>query len=202
MRRFLQRCPSLLARSFLHSPVNLNTNARLAVVPLFDRAVSGSVFFSSESDSDSARGVNSDEVVSKEELKTRIRRFLDDGDEDTIPELFELMMIRKLSGEHDDSDDEVMEEVRKYPVNYADDTHSESDTESDASGDSDFEIDGPRDGDSSDSDIEFDGLKDIGLSDVNIKIDGLKDIGLSDVDIKIDGLKANPSSYSDTSESD
>ncbi|XP_023644179.1 uncharacterized protein LOC17895005 isoform X2 [Capsella rubella] len=190
MRRFLQRCPSLLARSFLHSPVNLNTNARLAVVPLFDRAVSGSVFFSSESDSDSARGVNSDEVVSKEELKTRIRRFLDDGDEDTIPELFELMMIRKLSGEHDDSDDEVMEEVRKYPVNYADDTHSESDTESDASGDS------------SDSDIEFDGLKDIGLSDVNIKIDGLKDIGLSDVDIKIDGLKANPSSYSDTSESD
>lgn len=129
--------------------------------------------------------------VAFSELKKRIQSFLDDGDEDSIPDLFEAMMIRKLSGKHDDSDDEVMDEVRKYPVN---DAHkvdeTDSDIESDGHGDSsdsDIETDGLRDGDSSDSDIEFDGLRDVGLSDVNIKIN--------------DGLKANRSSYSD-SESD
>ncbi|EFH63764.1 predicted protein [Arabidopsis lyrata subsp. lyrata] len=192
MRRFLQRVPTLLARNFLHSPANFrhsNINPRVVVVPLFERAISRFVFFSSESDS--ARGFKNDEVLSKEELKKRIQSFLDDGDEDSIPDLFEAMMIRKLSGKHDDSDDEVMEEVRKYPVN---DAHkvdeTDSDIESDGHGDSsdsDIETDGLRDGDSSDSDIEFDGLRDVGLSDVNIKID--------------DGLKANRSSYSD-SESD
>ncbi|XP_020891784.1 uncharacterized protein LOC9325009 isoform X2 [Arabidopsis lyrata subsp. lyrata] len=153
MRRFLQRVPTLLARNFLHSPANFrhsNINPRVVVVPLFERAISRFVFFSSESDS--ARGFKNDEVLSKEELKKRIQSFLDDGDEDSIPDLFEAMMIRKLSGKHDDSDDEVMEEV-----------HIESDGL------------GLRDCDSSDSDIEFDGLRDVGLSDVNIKIDdGLK----------------------------
>ncbi|XP_010471445.1 PREDICTED: coiled-coil domain-containing protein 1-like [Camelina sativa] len=212
MSRFLQRLPSLLARtrSFLHSPVNIRHSRVVVVVPLFDRAISRPVFFSS--DSDSAPSFNTDKVLSKEELKNRIQKILDDGDEDSIPDLFELMMIRKLSGNHDDSDDEVMEEVvRKYPVNDAHDTHSESDIESDDdlrdgddSSDSDIESDDDdlRDGgDSSDSDIEFDGLRDVDLSNVNIKIDGLKDVGLSDdVNIKIDdGRKANhSSSYSDS----
>ncbi|CAL9240571.1 unnamed protein product [Arabidopsis halleri] len=194
MRGFLQRVPTLLARNFLHSPANFrhsNIDPRVVVVPLFERAISRFVFFSSESDS--ARGFKNDEVLSKEELKKRIQSFLDDGDEDAIPDLFEAMMIRKLSGKHDDSDDEVMDEVRKYPVN---DAHNVDETDSDIEGDghgdssdSDIESDGLglRDGDSSDSDIEFDGLRDVGLSDVNIKID--------------DGLKANRLSYSD-SESD
>ncbi|XP_019094003.1 PREDICTED: uncharacterized protein LOC104751238 [Camelina sativa] len=205
MSRFLQRLPSLLARTrtFLHSPVNLR-HSRVVFVPLLDRAISRPVFFSS--DSDSAPSFNTDKVLSKEELKNRIQKILDDGDEDSIPDLFELMMIRKLSGNHDDSDDEVMEEVvRKHPVNNAHDTHSESDIETDGDGDSsDSDIgsdDDLRDGgDSSDSDIEFDGLRDVDLSNVNIKIDGLKDVGLSDVNIKIDdGRKANhSSSYSDS----
>lgn len=80
------------------------------------------------------------------ELKKRIQSFLDDGDEDALPDLFEAMMIRKLSGKHDESDDEVMEEVRKYPIN---DAHKKVDDIA-----SDDENDGH--GDSSDSDIESD----------------------------------------------
>ncbi|ANM58211.1 coiled-coil protein [Arabidopsis thaliana] len=150
MRRFLQRVPSLLARNILHSPANfrhLRINNPRVVVPLFERAISRFVFFSSESDS--SRGFRTEEVLSKEELKKRIQSFLDDGNEDAIPDLFEALMIRKLSGKHDDSDDEVMDVV-----------HIESDD--------------LRDGDSSDSDVEFDGFNDVGLSDVNIKTDALK----------------------------
>uniref|UniRef100_A0A1J3HLR2 Uncharacterized protein n=1 Tax=Noccaea caerulescens TaxID=107243 RepID=A0A1J3HLR2_NOCCA len=153
MRRFLQRFPSLLARNFLHSPINFRhayTYPRL--VPSLDRnrTISRFAFFSSQSDS--ARGPISDEVVSKEELKKRIQRVLDDGDEDAFPFLFEALMNRKLSGNHDESDDEVMEEVRKYPIN---DAHNVDVT------DSDVESDGLSGGDSSDSDIESDdGLRD------------------------------------------
>ncbi|AAF24846.1 hypothetical protein AtNW77_Chr1g0075321 [Arabidopsis thaliana] len=191
MRRFLQRVPSLLARNILHSPANfrhLRINNPRVVVPLFERAISRFVFFSSESDS--SRGFRTEEVLSKEELKKRIQSFLDDGNEDAIPDLFEALMIRKLSGKHDDSDDEVMDVVRKYPVN---DAHKVDDI------DSDIESDGH--GDSSDSDIESDDLRDGDSSDSDVEFDGFNDVGLSDVNIKTDALKANRSSYS-YSESD
>ncbi|CAN7123251.1 unnamed protein product [Brassica rapa subsp. narinosa] len=215
MRRFVQRFPSLLARNFIHHPPTILRHPKInprVVVPSLNRVTSRFVFFSSESNS--ARGFGSDEVVSKEELKKRIQSFLDDGDEDALPDLFEAMMTRKLSGKHDESDDEVMEEVRKYPIN--NDAHkvddnvesddlsdSDSDEESDdlsdgdsdeesddlSDGDSDKENDNLSEGDSSDSDIEFDGLKDVDLSGRGIKIDGLKDVDLSGLDVKIDGLK-------------
>ncbi|CAH8334678.1 unnamed protein product [Eruca vesicaria subsp. sativa] len=214
MRRFLQRFPSLVTRNLLHSPT-INPHV---TVPSLNRVTSRFVFFSSES-----RGSGSNEVVSKEELKKRIQSFLDDGDEDALPDLFEAMMTRKLSGNHDESDDEVMEEVRKYPINDAhkvddsvesgDGDSSDSDVESDGpegdgdSSDSDAESDGDspdsdiRDGDSSDSDIEIDGLKDVDLSGLSVKINGLKDGDLSGLNVKINGLKPDHSSYSD-SESD
>ncbi|CAH2067132.1 unnamed protein product [Thlaspi arvense] len=219
MRRFLQRFPSLVARNSFHSPTILrHSSAKPCVVPSLGRVTSRFVFFSSVPES--ANGSKSDDVLSKEELKKRIQSFLDDGDEDALPDLFEAMMTRKLSGKHDDSDDEVMEEVRKYPVNDAhkvdgtdsdmesgdlrDGDSSDSDVESDGLRDgdsSDSESDGLRDGDSSDSGAELDGLKDVDLSDLDIKIDGLKDADLSDLGIKIDRLKSDRSSYSD-SESD
>ncbi|CAN7040959.1 hypothetical protein BRARA_B02068 [Brassica rapa] len=201
MRRFVQRFPSLLAPNLIHHPPTILRHPKInprVVVPSLDRVTSRFVFFSSESNS--ARGLGSDEVVSKEELKKRIQSFLDDGDEDALPDLFEAMMTRKLSGKHDESDDEVMEEVRKYPINdshkvddnvESDGDSSDSDIESDdlSDGDSDEESDDLSDGDSSDSDEEFDGLKDVDLSGRGIKIDGLKDVDLSGLDVKIDGLK-------------
>ncbi|VVA95194.1 unnamed protein product [Arabis nemorensis] len=192
MRRIVQKFPSLLARSFLHSPSNLRrSNTQTCLVPLLDRSISRFAFFSS--DSNSALGPKTDEVVSKEELKKRIQSFLDDGDEDALPNLFEAMMIRKLSGKHDQSDDEVMEEVRKYPIN---DAHKKVDdidsgNENDGHGgssDSDIQSDdGTSDGDSSDSDIESD--------------DDTSDGDSSDSDIEIDGPNSDHSSDSD-SESD
>ena len=134
------------------------------------------------------------------ELKKRIQSFLDDGDEDALPDLFEAMMTRKLSGKHDESDDEVMEEVRKYPIN---DSHKVDDNvESDGdSSDSDEEFDGLKDVDLSGRGIKIDGLKDVDLSGLDVKIDGLKDVNLSGLGIKIGGLKPDHSSYFD-SESD
>ncbi|XP_033141315.1 clumping factor B isoform X3 [Brassica rapa] len=213
MRRFVQRFPSLLARNLIHHPPTILRHPKInprVVVPSLNRVTSRFVFFSSESNS--ARGSGSDEVVSKEELKKRIQSFLDDGDEDALPDLFEAMMTRKLSGKHDESDDEVMEEVRKYPIN---DSHKvddnvesddlsdgDSDEESDdlSDGDSDEECDDLSDGDS-DSGEEFDSLKDVNLSGLDVKIDGLKDVDLSELGIKIGGLKPDHSSFSD-SESD
>ncbi|CAN6845127.1 unnamed protein product [Brassica oleracea var. botrytis] len=202
MRRFVQRFPSSLARNLIHQPPTIlrhpKINPRL-IVPSLNRVTSRFVFFSSESNP--ARGLGSNEVVSKEELKKRIQSFLEDGDEDALPDLFEAMMTRKLSGKHDESDDEVMEEVRKYHPHHVDD-NVESDQLSDGdSSDSDEESDDLSDGDSSDSDIEFDGLKDVDLSGRGIKIDGLKDCDLSGLGIKIGGLKPDHSSYPD-SESD
>ncbi|CDY47739.1 BnaA02g16560D [Brassica napus] len=193
MRRFVQRFPSLLAPNLIHHPPTILRHPKInprVVVPSLNRVTSRFVFFSSESNS--ARGLGSDEVVSKEELKKRIQSFLEDGDEDALPDLFEAMMTRKLSGKHDESDDEVMEEVRKYPINDAHkvDDNVESDDLSDGDSDEeDEECDDLSDGDSSDSDEEFDGLKDVDLSGRGIKIDGLKDVNLSGLDVKIGGLK-------------
>ncbi|CAF1910656.1 BnaC02g22450D [Brassica napus] len=191
MRRFLQRFPSLVSRNLIHHPPTILRHPKInprVVVPSLNRVASRFVFFSSES-----RGSGSDEVVSKEELKKRIQSFLEDGDEDALPDLFEAMMTRKLSGKHDESDDEVMEEVRKYPINDAHnkvDDNVESDDLSDGdSPDSDEESDDLTDGDSSDSDVDSDYLKDVDLSGRGIKIDGLKDVNLSGLDVKIDGLK-------------
>ncbi|KAF8090454.1 hypothetical protein N665_0476s0032 [Sinapis alba] len=210
MRRFVQRLPSLAAQNLIHPPTILR-HPKINIVPSLNRVASRSAFFSSEPNSARGSG-SSDEVVSKEELKKRIQSFLEDGDEDALPDLFEAMMNRKLSGKHDESDDEVMEEVRKYPINEAhkvddsvesgDGDSSDSDIESDdvkgvVWSDSDDEIDG----DLSDSDIEFDGLKDVDLSGRGIKINGLKDVDLSGLDVKINGLKPDHLSYSD-SESD
>ncbi|XP_033141314.1 clumping factor B isoform X1 [Brassica rapa] len=212
MRRFVQRFPSLLARNLIHHPPTILRHPKInprVVVPSLNRVTSRFVFFSSESNS--ARGSGSDEVVSKEELKKRIQSFLDDGDEDALPDLFEAMMTRKLSGKHDESDDEVMEEVRKYPIN---DSHKVDDNvESDGdSSNPDVENDDMSDGDSSDSDIESDDLSDgdsdeesddlsdgdsdeecddlsDGDSDSGEEFDSLKDVNLSGLDVKIDGLK-------------
>lgn len=131
------------------------------------------------------------------ELKKRIQRFLDDGDEDALPFLFEALMNRELSGKHDESDDEVMEEVRKYPINDAHEVHVT---------DSDVESDGLSGGDSSDSDIESDdGLSGGDSSDSDIESgDGLSLSGgdSSDSDFESDdGLRDGDSSESD-SESD
>lgn len=63
------------------------------------------------------------------ELKRRIQKFLD-GDEDAMPSIFEGILKRKLSGKHEESDDELMKEIRgewKQPLDDADDLEFDSD---------------------------------------------------------------------------
>ncbi|KAJ8430619.1 hypothetical protein Cgig2_021581 [Carnegiea gigantea] len=49
--------------------------------------------------------------VSTEELRQRIGKYLE-GDVEALPSIFEAILARKLSGKHEDSDDELMEKFR------------------------------------------------------------------------------------------
>ncbi|KAG4190916.1 hypothetical protein ERO13_A07G059300v2 [Gossypium hirsutum] len=76
----------------------------------------------------STNGDDNDDVSNKE-LKRRIQKFLD-GDEDAMPSIFEGILKRKLSGKHEESDDELMKEIRgewKQPLDDADDLEFDSD---------------------------------------------------------------------------
>ncbi|XP_022766093.1 uncharacterized protein LOC111310974 [Durio zibethinus] len=64
-------------------------------------------FYSSEFHS-----TKDDDDVGKNELRMRIQKFFD-GDEDAIPSIFEGILKRKLSGKHEESDDELMKEIRR-----------------------------------------------------------------------------------------
>lgn len=50
------------------------------------------------------------------------------GDADAIPSIFEAILRRKLAGNHDDSDEELMEELRSKSAE-DEETDSESDSE-------------------------------------------------------------------------
>ncbi|KAA8542743.1 hypothetical protein F0562_023895 [Nyssa sinensis] len=52
--------------------------------------------------------------VSKQELKKRIEKYFE-GDEEAIPSIFEAILKRKLAGKHDETDDELMNEIGDKP---------------------------------------------------------------------------------------
>ncbi|XVF12282.1 hypothetical protein REPUB_Repub08aG0102100 [Reevesia pubescens] len=59
----------------------------------------------------------------------RIQKFFD-GDEEAIPSIFEGILKRKLSGKHEESDDELMQEIRcdwNQPLAHAEDQEFDSD---------------------------------------------------------------------------
>lgn len=70
--------------------------------------------------------------VSSAELKAQIDKFYKEGDIEAIPNIFESILKRKLSGKHEDSDDEFMNEFRvDQPEVNDEDFDSESDSDSD-----------------------------------------------------------------------
>lgn len=88
---------------------------------------------------DASSGVDD---ISTEELKKRIGQYLE-GDMEVLPSIFEAILQRKLSGKHNDTDDELMEELRsKIPCT------SEIGEEYDLTSDNDFDTN-DEDGDSS-----------------------------------------------------
>lgn len=88
---------------------------------------------------DASSGVDD---ISTEELKKRIGKYLE-GDMEVLPSIFEAILQRKLSGKHNDTDDELMEELRsKMPCT------TEFEEEYDLTSDDDFDM-SDEDGDSS-----------------------------------------------------
>ncbi|XAR52544.1 hypothetical protein NMG60_11020678 [Bertholletia excelsa] len=91
-------------------------------------------FFSSKADSSvenplpvpETNSANDTEDVSIEELKRRIEKY-NEGDADAIPDIFEAILRRKLTGKHDESDDELMEEICREPLANISDKDDDSD---------------------------------------------------------------------------
>ncbi|CAK9153796.1 unnamed protein product [Ilex paraguariensis] len=68
------------------------------------------------------------EDVSNKELKMKIEDYFK-GNEEALPSILEAILRRKLAGKHEETDDEVMEELRMKPLDDVNDKEFESDFE-------------------------------------------------------------------------
>nr|GEX27954.1 hypothetical protein [Tanacetum cinerariifolium] len=96
-------------------------------------------FYTSKSDNPiSQHQTNSQNAadVTSAELKAQIDKFYKEGNIEAIPNIFESILKRKLSGKHEDSDDELMNEFRVHQPEVNDeDFDSDADSESDSDSD-------------------------------------------------------------------
>ncbi|EOY13035.1 Ribosomal protein S24/S35, mitochondrial [Theobroma cacao] len=146
MKRALLRSISLTTRNFLHSYTKTSQNPVHSLTPLASSTRSPLRFYSSESDSPDekkpdpvaestslaqahVKGVALVvEDVSTEELKTRIEKYFK-GDEEALPSVLEAILKRKMLGKHEETDDDLLEEMRIQPVDDVTDREFESDFE-------------------------------------------------------------------------
>ncbi|KAK4844407.1 hypothetical protein QYF36_019886 [Acer negundo] len=125
MKRALLRNYSLYSRNFLQCPSKLNTNQPNILSARLASLVRPRLFYSSNSaPTHNNNGSAEFDDVSNEELKKRIDKYLE-GDEEAIPSIFEAILSRKLAGKHDESDDELLEEIR-----HKTDKHQDQDIDS------------------------------------------------------------------------
>ncbi|CAL5365894.1 unnamed protein product [Camellia sinensis] len=68
------------------------------------------------------------EDVSNKELKMRIQKYFK-GDEEALPSILEAILARKLTAKHEETDDEMMDELRMKPLDDVKDKEFESDFE-------------------------------------------------------------------------
>ncbi|XP_052192801.1 uncharacterized protein LOC127801593 [Diospyros lotus] len=68
------------------------------------------------------------EDVSNKELKMRLEKYFK-GDEEALPSIMEAILARKLTGKHEETDDELMDELRMKPLDDVKDKEFESDFE-------------------------------------------------------------------------
>ncbi|XP_058087118.1 uncharacterized protein LOC131234331 [Magnolia sinica] len=66
------------------------------------------------------------EDIETKELKGRIQKYLE-GDEEALPSIIEAILHRRMSGKHEDTDDELMEKLRMTPLDDVTDREFESD---------------------------------------------------------------------------
>ncbi|MFQ6650563.1 hypothetical protein Gotur_022136, partial [Gossypium turneri] len=141
MKRVLFRRISLTTRNFLHSYTKTNQNPVPSFTPLAASTRSRLRFFSSDSDSSvekkpdpvlESASVAEAHVkdftlpVEDVKLKTRIKKYFE-GDEEALPSVLEAILRRKLAGKHEETDDELMDELEVQPRDDVDDEEFESD---------------------------------------------------------------------------
>lgn len=144
MRRALLRNVTTGARSLLSTPPSnpLKPTSFLRV-----SASSGSRFrfYSSEDNSSNggsthvppstslgqtqSKDISEVEDVSNKELKSMIDKYFIGEEEEALPEIFEAILKRRLSGKHEETDDEVIDELDFRPCDDVDDRDVESDFE-------------------------------------------------------------------------
>lgn len=116
MRRTLLRNATLYSRNLVHSarPLAASTRPRLRL-------------FSSD-EKNPPPVPQTPEDIDNKELKSRIESYFK-GDEQVLPSIMEAILQRRLSGKHEDTDDELMEELSMRPIDDVDDRDFESDFE-------------------------------------------------------------------------
>ncbi|XP_002524889.3 uncharacterized protein LOC8286395 [Ricinus communis] len=140
MRRFLARNAIAYTRNLLQSSsiqASKTSNPSLAISTRCKFR-----FYSSEPDSSSKPSPESallaqlkkkdDSIqvtdVSNKELKDLMEKYFK-GDEEVLPSIMEAILSRKFSGKHEETDDELMEELRMKPLDDVKDKEFESDFE-------------------------------------------------------------------------
>ncbi|CAO2824296.1 unnamed protein product [Amaranthus hypochondriacus] len=132
MKRVILRNISSFTRNFSSSPTISNRiPIRRNLLPPISRSYSPR-FFSSENDSSDQNPKSTlpgdVEDVSNEELKKRIEQYFK-GDEEAFASVYEAILKRKLSGKHEHTDDELLEELRFSPIDGIRDEDFEEDFE-------------------------------------------------------------------------
>ncbi|XP_022717141.1 uncharacterized protein LOC111275847 [Durio zibethinus] len=146
MKRALLRSISVTTGSFLHSYTKTSQSPVHSLTPFAASARSRLRFYSSESDSPDEKKTDpvvasaslaqahvkdvalNVEDVNNKELKTRIEKYFE-GDEEALPSILEAILQRKLVGKHEETDDELMEEMEMQPLDDVGDKEFESDFE-------------------------------------------------------------------------
>lgn len=63
------------------------------------------------------------------ELKQRLNEYFKKGNEEALPSIFEAILQRKLTAKHEDTDDDLLDELRRKPLDDVNDAEFESDLE-------------------------------------------------------------------------
>ncbi|CAA3000921.1 uncharacterized protein LOC105176017 [Olea europaea subsp. europaea] len=67
--------------------------------------------------------------VTNKDLKVQIEDYFKNSNEDALPLILESILKRRISGKHDDTDDELMEELQMQQIDNVKDQDFESDFE-------------------------------------------------------------------------
>ncbi|XP_015957896.1 uncharacterized protein LOC107482036 [Arachis duranensis] len=133
MRRTLLRSASLFSRNLLLRPPPPSSSSTTSLPSPFAAATRSRLRLFSSDTNDSSNETKNDAAldikdVSNKELKELMVSYFK-GDNQVLPSIMEAIMLRKLSGKHEDTDDELMDSLRMEPIDDVDDKDFEDDFE-------------------------------------------------------------------------